>query len=56
MKPNTRSDEEIAELLNACDKQAEAGGSKFRGMTYEDGVRAAIDWLLGDSDENPMAD
>jgi len=28
----------------------------FSGMTYAEGVRAALDWVTGDSDEPPMED
>jgi len=28
----------------------------FSGMTYAEGVRAALDWVTGESDEEPMAD
>ncbi len=32
--------------------------NKFRedysGMTYEEGIRYALDWLFGESDEDPM--
>jgi hypothetical protein len=28
----------------------------FGGMTYAEGVRAALDWVTGESDEPPMAD
>jgi hypothetical protein len=34
--------------------EAEAEGVRhFPGMSYEDGVAAAIDWLVGDRDEAP---
>ncbi len=29
---------------------------KWPGMTYEDGVRTALQWALGDSDDAPMSD
>jgi hypothetical protein len=28
----------------------------FRNMTYEEGVSAALDWVLGNTDEDPLAD
>jgi hypothetical protein len=48
-----RSEKEIDEVMN---KAAEAmdNGSKFFGMSYEDGVRETIEWLRGDSEESPM--
>ncbi|HLO91535.1 MAG TPA: hypothetical protein VK172_10265 [Lentimicrobium sp.] len=31
-------------------------GTKYAGMSYEDGVRYALEWVVGDSDEKPMED
>lgn len=50
-----RSDDEIAEQLNrALDGQD--GGSKFPGMSFENGVQETIDWLTGQSDDPPLPD
>lgn len=35
---------------------ASYGPSKWSGMTYEQGVRNALQWVLGDSDDKPMDD
>lgn len=36
---------------------ANHGGSpKYPGMSYEDGVRDALAWVIGESDDEPMAD
>jgi hypothetical protein len=48
-----RNDREIDRLLDDT-IQAESEGTKFPGMTYEEGVRAAIDWITGNSDDYPM--
>ena len=45
-----RSDDEIDDLLDKCYD----GGTHYRGMTYEDGIRAAIEWLTGLTDDNPI--
>lgn len=50
------SEQEISDVLNECLEKEIEGGSKFPGMTYEQGVSAAINWLTGESDSNPMAD
>ena len=48
-----RTQNEIDELrADACEQMNE--GSKFPGMSYEDGIIAVIDWL--DGQENPMED
>lgn len=49
-----RTDEQIDTLITrTCDEPAQGYKStKFSGMTYEDGIRAALDWVLGNSDED----
>jgi len=52
----TRKTEVIDELLNMCAEQENEGGSKFPGMTYEQGVKAAIDWLTEENSIHPLED
>lgn len=47
--------EVINDVLNQCDKQEEEGGSSWPGMSYEQGVAAAIRWMQGEG-MNPMED
>ena len=50
-----RTDEEINALLNECSEAEEFGKTKFRGMTYEQGIKAAIEWLTDlEVDDNPL--
>lgn len=49
-----RTPDEIDALINACSEILDSDGSKFPGMSYEDGVRAAIEWIVGDDDANPL--
>jgi len=51
-----RTQEEIDTVLNEAVEQEAQGKTKWRGMTYEQGVSAAIRWLLGETDDNPMED
>lgn len=44
-----RGEEEINKLLNECEDQVNEGGSKFPGMSFEQGIVEAIRWLT-DSD------
>jgi len=46
---------EIDTVLNQCAEAFDRGGSKYPGMTYEQGVEAAIRWLIKGG-ENPMTD
>ena len=49
-----RTAEEIDEQMNRA-REEEDGGSRYPGMTYEQGIRAAIDWITTDGgDEPPM--
>ena len=40
-----------AEIQEAIDRTLDVEGTKYRGMTYEDGVREALDWVLGRIEE-----
>jgi hypothetical protein len=48
-----RTRDEINDLM---DKAAEGinEGSRFPGMSYEEGIRAAIEWLTEENDEHPL--
>lgn len=48
-----RTTKEIDEQLNLT-WEWEEEGSRFPGMSYEEGVRNAISWLIGDYDDPPM--
>lgn len=51
------TEEAIDAVLNECAERINSGESKFSGMSYEDGVKAAIEWVLGYGDSaSPMAD
>jgi len=49
-----RTEDEIEDVRDLCMEQESAGSSRWPGMTYEQGVAAAIAWLLGENDHNPM--
>jgi hypothetical protein len=49
-----RSKAAIDGQLNQASAWADAGGSAMRGMTYENGVEAAIQWMLGEVDDLPI--
>ena len=51
-----RSEQEINELLNQCAEAEEMCTTKFSGMTYEQGIKEGIEWLIGDTDCNPLDD
>lgn len=47
-----REEDEIDEQINA----AVESSNRWPGMTYEDGVDAALRWVTGMSDSRPMED
>lgn len=48
-----RTEDEVDEIMNKIADMD--GGTRWRGMTYEQGVRAALEWLFEDG-PNPMED
>lgn len=47
---------QIDEVLNECTQQEEKGGSRWPGMTFEQGVQATLEWVSGDRDVSPLVD
>ena len=44
---------EIDNVLNECMEKEELGETKYPGMTYEQGIKAALEWAQGYG-ENPL--
>lgn len=55
-KDFARSRDEVeAEATMAIESKEQHGRQgQWPGMSYEDGVRAALDWVLGEDDQAPM--
>ena len=51
-----RSQEEIAEQLDRAVQAQVDGESRWPGMSYEEGVDAALRWVTGESNDLPMED
>jgi hypothetical protein len=49
-----RTDDEINGVIDAANDAINEHGSKFPGMSFEDGVKHALEWVTGETDENPM--
>lgn len=49
------NENEINDVLNQCVESENEGESRWPGMTYEQGVKAAIEWMQGYG-PNPMED
>ena len=48
------TDTSIDDVLNKCIEAEAHNRTAFGGMTYEEGVRAGIDWLVGNEEEKPL--
>lgn len=51
-----RSEQEVWDLLNQCTDAENAGFSNFPGMSYEQGIKAAVEWAIGDIEDHPLND
>ena len=51
-----RKEEEINDLRNAVAERIDEGGSKYSGMSYEQGIDEVLRWLFGETDEHPYAE
>jgi len=48
------TEDQINEVLNKCSEAEEGGETKWPGMTYEQGVKNGIEWVLGYISANPV--
>jgi len=48
-----RSDEKVDALIEWAAHKINQGKSTYPGMSYEEGVRAATEWLIGETDDHP---
>lgn len=51
----TPTDQEIIDEMWAASDQANEG-SKWPGMSYEEGVAAALKWVVGETETKPFTD
>jgi hypothetical protein len=49
-----QKDSTIDDVLNRCVDAENEGKSQYPGMSYEQGVRVGVEWLLGITDEPPF--
>ena len=49
------TEDEVREEIDRANSSNEEG-SRYPGMTYEEGVVAALGWMLGDIKSSPMED
>ena len=50
----TRTRSELYDQIDRATALTIDGVSSVPGMTYEEGVRAALEWAIGDTDELPI--
>lgn len=51
-----RTEQEIWDLLNQCMDSENTGASNYPSMSYEQGIKAAIEWITGDTNDHPIND
>ena len=44
---------EVYEQIDKAQQVIESGEG-YHGMSYEEGVKAALEWVIGDIDEEPI--
>lgn len=49
-----KNEDEIQSMRDRASMQG-MSGSKFAGMSYEDGVKAALEWVLGDCTDEELS-
>lgn len=49
-----RTQDKIDELLSEISSIKNALGSKYPGMSFEEGLEQMYEWLTGETDENPL--
>ena len=50
---NMKTRKEVDEQIDKA-QQAIESGEGYHGMSYEEGVKAALEWVMGDIDEEPI--
>ncbi|QUE25353.1 hypothetical protein SEA_FIZZLES_59 [Microbacterium phage Fizzles] len=52
---NTKvTDEQVSEAINDAYESIDEGTSRWPGMTYEQGVAAALEWVTGENPDGPF--
>lgn len=49
-----KTQQEVNELIDQIDSIIANEGSRFTGMSYEEGLKEMYDWLTGLNDHNPL--
>ena len=49
------NDHQMREVWGDCLQAEEEGSSKYPGMSYEQGIKAALEWVLGEG-PHPLED
>ena len=47
---------EIEDVIVQVSERESQGGSRFPGMTYEEGINAALRWAIGETEDHPYPD
>ena len=50
----TKTENEIYDVIDQATEIVSEEGTKCAGMSYEDGVIAALEWVIGRTDNSPV--
>lgn len=50
-----KTEKQLEDLSDKASEIINSTGTKYSGMTYEQGIRDTIDWILGNSDDEPLS-
>lgn len=56
MNEIARTDDEINDLRNDVAERIDQGGSRYPGMSYENGIDEVLSWLFGENEDHPYVD
>jgi len=51
-----RDSDEVEQQFDEANAACAEGSNRYPGMTYDQGVRDALAWVLGESDDAPYDD
>ncbi|QGJ89476.1 hypothetical protein PBI_SMARTIES_73 [Microbacterium phage Smarties] len=50
------SQSDVDDVINDAHEQIDNGGSRWPGMSYEQGLVAGLQWVTGETDDHPYED
>lgn len=54
LQNTTITDDQVDDTIDDAHQNIDQGTSRWPGMTYEQGVADALNWVMGNRDESPF--